>query len=150
MTGSSACGSACGPFGSADARLQNRPSVLPPSGTPYDQRGTHHPHKQTPRWAKCDGSRRWAGIYCHNLGGFHGSLNRKCSRAPACPWALALPMLIESPYIWLALCTYQLGFRWFDQQFKIVFFFFLMIIIIKKKMLLWSICTNISAGDDLS
>ena len=54
VPGSSATHSAWGPFGSADAGLQNRPSVLPP----YDQKGTHHPHKQTPRWAKGDGSRR--------------------------------------------------------------------------------------------
>lgn len=91
-------------------------------------------------------------LLCHNLGSFHGSLNRKCNRAPACPCALPLPVLIESRSVGLALCTYQIGFSWFDQQFKMVVFF--LIIIIKKDavlhVLLWSICTNISAGDDLS
>lgn len=103
------------------------------------------------------GQMRWQPVMgwhllCHNLGSFHGSLNRKCNRAPACPCALPLPVLIESPSVGLSLCTYQIGFSWFDQQFKMVGFF--LIIIIKKDaalhVLLWSICTNISAGDDLS
>lgn len=61
-------------------------------------------------------------LLCHNLGSFHGSVNRKCNRAPACPCALPLSVLIESPCVWLALCTHLLGFSRFDEQFKIVFF----------------------------